>query len=146
MYKDAHIFLQRKKKNKRRITTFPQPFHFFFHPHACTYASPCWMCIKMHTFFFQGKRKSQRRALLFRRFCFFFSVPKYAHVLFAEEREEPKESGCGGVQMPVFSPSLPLLFPFRPLYLHMTAQPFSSARFLFSEGKGKSKEGGCVRV
>ena len=146
MYKDAHIFLQRKKKNKRRITTFPQPFHFFFHPHACTYASPCWMCIKMHTFFFQGKRKSQRRALLFRRFCFFFSVPKYAHVLFAEEREEPKESGCGGVQMPVFFAASASSFSLPSLILTHNGTVLLVSTLSFFRGKGKSKEGGCVRV
>lgn len=45
-----------------------------------------------------------------------------------------------------FSPFLPLLFPSRPLYLHIETRPFSSARFLFSEEKEKPKENGGGRV
>lgn len=72
----------------------------------------------------------------------FFGVRKDTHVLFFREKRRAKGWWlCKSVDT-CFSPSFHLLFSFHPLYLHATAQPFASARFLFSEKKEKPKENG----
>ena len=52
VYKDAHIFLQRKEKSKRKITAFPPLFHLFF-----VVFDPFWCADKYAHYFCRRKRK-----------------------------------------------------------------------------------------
>lgn len=135
MYKDAHILFSGKKGETKENAVFPPISSSFFQ-------SP-----SMHMFFFQRERKSQRMMaseecsyLSFRGLRPFFGVRKDTHVLFFREKRRAKGWWlCKSVDT-CFSPSFHLLFSFHPLYLHATAQPFASARFLFSEKKEKPKD------
>lgn len=46
---------------------------------------------------------------------------------FSGKKEKPKDDDIGGVYVSALSPLFQLLFSFLPLYLHTSAQPFSSA-------------------